>query len=180
MVNLLPQKSIGRLRRNYYVRFATVLIILLVAAFAIGSVLLVPSYVVSERAADASERYLLAVEETIGVRERAGVTEDVRALTERLRILEDYTDEPSAKPFFEDALADLSSDIVITGIGFAKGSDALGVSIIGRADTRTALLAFVEKLQESGAFEGVTIPVTQLAQDSDIPFSITATYRSAP
>lgn len=180
MVNLLPQKTITELRRNYYLRFGTVLVILMVIAFLIGSVLLVPSYVVSERAADASERYLLAIEETIGIRERAGVSDDVRALSERLRILGTYAAEPSTKPFFEDTLNDLSPNITITGIGFAKGSDALGVSIAGRAATRASLLAFVERLQESGRYDGVTVPVAQLALDSDIPFSITATYRSAP
>lgn len=161
-------------------RFATVLVFLLTASLAIGGVLLIPSYVVSERAADASERYLLALEETIGVRERAGVTEDVRALNERLRILESYASEPSSKPFFEDVLFDLSPNIIVSGLGFKKGESALSVSIVGQAATRAALLAFVERLRASGKFEGVTIPVTQLAQDADIPFSVTATYRSTP
>lgn len=180
MVNLLPQKTIAGLRRSYYLRLLTMLIIVLTVAVAIGTVLLVPSYVVSERSADASERYLIAVEETIGVRERAGVTDDIRTLAEQLRILNEYANEPPAKPFFEDSLASLSSEIVVTGISFTKGDDALGISLAGRADSRAALLAFVEALQENGRFEGVTIPVTQLALDSNIPFSITATYRSAP
>lgn len=180
MVNLLPQKTITRLRRTYYLRFAATLTILLVGALAVGTVLLIPSYVVSERSADASERYLSAVEETIGVRERAGVSDDVRALSERLRILNEYAGEPTTKNFFEDALSNLSSRITITGISFSKSGGTLNISIVGSADTRSSLLTFVETLQENERFNGVSVPVSQLARDSNIPFSITATYRSAP
>jgi len=178
MVNLLPKKEINILYRAYYVRLFTAWLLLVSCAILVGGALLVPSYVVSERAADSGERYLAALEETVGIRERAGVTDDVRALAERLRILGDYSSEVSYGPFFEDAFFELTSDIRVGGIAFTKGSDALQVSISGNAKTRTALLSFADRLRQSGHFEGVSVPVSQLAVDENIPFSITATYKN--
>lgn len=180
MVNLLPRKTIHRLHRTYYVRFATTIFALLAGAFAIGGVLMVPSYVVSERTVDSSERYLAAVEETIGVRERAGVSDEMRALAERVRILSEHNNTLSAVPFFEDVAELRTSEVRITGIGFNKGEDAFSISLAGVAATRSALLEYIDRINESGKFEGVSVPVTQLALDADIPFSITATYRSDP
>lgn len=181
MVNLLPQKYIRTLKRTYYVRLVTTLVLLLTIGVAVGAILLIPSYVVAERAAESAERYLAAIEETTSLRERAGVSQTVRALSERLRILNANTQQPRGGAALDALLAERTEGIRITGIGFAKGdSDAIALSVAGVASSRTALLTFVDALRSAGTFGGVDVPVSQLAQDANIPFSITATYRSAP
>lgn len=178
MVNLLPKKESQALFRSYYLRLGVVFLALVSGALFVGTALLIPSYVVSDRAADSSERYFAALEETVGIRERTGVTDDVRALAERIRILNQHTNEVAYAPFFEDALSDLSSGVTITGIAFTKGEGALSVALSGVAQTRGALLAFADTLRATGRFEGVTVPVSQFAQEADIPFSIQATYKT--
>lgn len=181
MVNLLPTKQKRQLKRAYYLRLATTLAVLAHGALVVGGVLLIPSYVVAERAADSAERYLAAVEETVAVRERAGVSHTIRALSERLRILDTLAVQPRAVPALDVVLERRTSGIRITGIGFAKGnSDAIALSIAGTAANRTALLTFIDTLRAAGTLDGVEVPVSQLAQEANIPFSITATYRSRP
>ena len=178
MVNLLPQKEIRALKRVYYVRLVTTLMFLASLALVVGGILLAPSYVVSGRAAESAERYLAAIEETTSLREKAGVSDTVRALSERLRILDSLIAQPSGVAALDAILAERTSGIRITGIGFAKGeSDAVGVAIAGVASNRTTLLAFVDELRAAGTFGGVEVPVSQLAQDANIPFSINATYK---
>lgn len=179
-INLLPKEKARSLFQTYYVRLATLTLVLISGAIAIGGILLAPSYILASRAADAGERYLAALEETVGVRERAGVSDDVRLLAERLRVLDQEARSESFVPLFEAALGSLPPSIRVSGISFSKGADAIQVSIVGTAATRTALISFSNRLQQSGTFDGVTIPVSQLAIDQNIPFSITATYKSAP
>lgn len=179
-INLLPPASVRALSRLYYARLFTLAFTLIAIAFVVGGVLIVPSYILASRAADAGERYLAALQETVGVRERAGVSDETRALAERLRILDTYTNEASFAPMFESLFGDLEPSIHVSQVAFSKGPDALQVSIAGAADTRAALIAFAKRLEDSGSFEGVSVPVSQLAADENLPFSITATYRSTP
>lgn len=176
MVNLLPKPVIRQMRRMYYVRLSIVLFLLLSASFFAGAALLVPSYILAERSADAGERYVHALEETVGLRERTGVTNEIRALAERTKILAAYAEKPTSEPFFREITEDIPDGVFISGIAFAKGDETFNISIAGSAETRTALLMFVDRLRESGAFDGVNIPVSQLATDTNIPFSISASY----
>ena len=179
MVNLLPQKQKAQLRRAYYLRLVTTFTLLANVALVVGGVLLIPSYVVSERAAESAERYLAAIEETVAVRERAGVSKTVRALDERLRILDTLAEQPKAVAALDAVLTKRTSGVRITGVGFIKeDGGATQLSIEGVASSRTTLLAFVDALRAAGTFGGVEVPVSQLAQEADIPFSLTATYRS--
>ena len=162
-------------------RLVTTLVLLINIGLVVGGVLLIPSYVVAERAAESAERYLTAIEETTSLRERAGVSQTVRALSERLRILDAVAQQSRGGAALDALLAERTSGIRITGIGFASdGGDTTALSVAGVASNRTTLLAFIDALRSAGTFGGVEVPVSQLAQDTNIPFSITATYRSSP
>jgi hypothetical protein len=178
MVNLLPQKNIRALRRTYYIRLITVCSFFLSGVVALGALLLAPSYFVSERTADASEQYLSALEETIGVRERAGAEDEIRALRESVTILNTFADDARLAPFFGDLFGEQLRGVRITSIALTREEKEVRATLGGIAETRNALIAFGDNLRAAGYAEGVEIPLYQLAQDSDIPFSINFLYRS--
>lgn len=176
MVNLLPHHTLRSLRHMYYARLTTLAATALSIAVLIGGVLLVPPWILAERAADAGERYAQALEETVGLKERTGVSQEVRALAERARAVTDYSAGLSSSTLFQALFEKMPSTVRVVSIRYRKGEEAFSVSVAGEAQTREALLAYVDALRRDGGFENVTVPVSQLALDANIPFSLTATY----
>lgn len=174
-INLLPQKEQKRLRRVYLARLFTLLFVLASGVIVVGSGLLAPSYFLSKNTVDSSERYVQALEETVGLKERAGVTEKVSKLAEQVRILNDLNTKPVSPRLLEDILEAKSSNIVITSIAFSGGAEP-AFSLSGVSETRAGLLQFVDALKENSRMSGIDIPVSQLALDENLPFSIEGIY----
>lgn len=179
MVNLLPISDRHALTRSYYLRLGALFLFMFsIVAFA-GGLLLLPSFFLARGTADAGERYLAALEETVGLRERAGVADEMQALQERVRIMRDAHGGPMSLGVLE-ALGKDVPGISVSGIAFAREGEGAKVSISGVAGTRAALLSFSTRIRENPAFSDVVFPVSQLAGEEDIPFSISAVYRGTP
>lgn len=179
MVNLLPKKETARIISSYYVRFVTSLLLLLSGILFVGGALLIPSYLLAQNTAEAGGRYVRALEETVGLKERTGATSEVRRLAEKTRILNELNLEPVTANFFEDVLNEKPRSVALVGFALSSGKE-MAFSVTGIADTRSGLLSFVNALKNNGQMKNVEIPVNQLAVDKDVPFSIKGIYISTP
>ncbi len=173
MVNLLPSQSQARLSRTYYVRLATTLLSALVVVLFLGALLLTPSYLLARDEAESAKRYLSALDESAGLRERSGALSVVAELKEVLELSKLFAEPPVTA----DTLSAITSHVVagvrIQKIVFGKTEEGkTSISVAGIADTRAGLLSFAEALKADATFEGVTLPVSQLAQDTDIEFTL--------
>ena len=176
MVNLLPKTEKKNLKISYYTRIVTVLFILLSSVFFVGGALLVPSYFLSKNTAESSQRYVQALEETVGLRERDGVTDEMRALSEKTRLLREFGTTGYSSELFEEILNVKSSKVIIASIAFS-GSGEVAFSLSGVSEDRASLLSFVGSLKDNQKITGVDIPVSQLAIDEDLPFSIKGVFK---
>lgn len=155
---------------------ATVLFVLLGIVFFLGSILLIPSYFVSEASADSYERYRDALEGAVGLKEREYVIEDVSRLSERIRIMDEYAQGAFSAGIIDSLGERVTNDIIISDISFGRAENGIEVSLSGTSATRQSLLAFVSTLRESSAFSQVSLPVSQLVVDENAPFSLKMLY----
>lgn len=178
MVNLLPPPVKASVIRAYYLRLGALTLLLISLALLVGGLLLLPSYFLAQASAENGERYLVALEETVGLKERAGAGATMSALAERVRILKEYAGTPMTTSLVDTVVGAKPKSVSINRISWEASTATVKVS--GTAATRDALLAYVAALEESPLLSGVVLPLSQLASDRTIPFSISATYTPTP
>jgi hypothetical protein len=66
-----------------------------------------------------------------------------------------------------------SSNISLSSVSLDHKSDSWSLSVGGRAATRESLVDFSKKLGGISDFSGIDLPVSSLAKNKDISFSIT-------
>lgn len=180
MVNLLPISERRAIVRGYYLRLIALVASVVAVTTLLGGLLLLPSFFLARATADAGGRYRTALEETVGLRERAGVSTRAATLAERVRILDAFS-LPPVTPDVVTALTDaLPRGVTLTSLSIMRKDGGAALSISGAAATRDALLSLAESLKGVSAFSGVSLPVSSLASDKDIPFSISFSYVAPP
>ncbi len=178
MVNLLPKDAERTLRIEYYLRLIAVLFILLAVSFSIGAGLLMPSYLLAKNEADESDRYLRALEESADIRESTGATRLLSILAERVRVLTDFTWEPLVPSYMEDISNLAPQGVLVDKLIIRRTAAGDGeITLSGVSSTRSALLEYGRTLNEHTDFDGVSVPVSQLVSETDIPFSLVFSFK---
>lgn len=174
MLNLLPESERKSLRRGYLLRLVAVALFLLAAAFAAGGVLLLPAYFAARADQAAAVRTLALLERSreISSAEEAGaLLGAARRKTEHLAASLGRT---SVADLLRRIVAARNSSVALSGFSFEEREGGAWVAgVRGTAAAREALLDFVRRLERDRAFQAVDLPVSNLAGDSDIAFSIT-------
>jgi len=84
---------------------------------------------------------------------------------------------PLVKPLLDAILSYKTSDIYVTGFSYAsKDAVTADITLSGVSNNREALVSFVKSLKNSGLFSAVNLPVSDLAKDSAIGFSISINF----
>lgn len=171
-INLLPSATKKIFARRYYLSFITILAVAFSIVAIVGSLLLVPSYLLARTEAESAERYLSALEETVGLRERTGVNEMMRKLSESVDILSSFEKSRPTAGILEAVDNALPPRVYLQGVGVTHAGSRKGeVLLVGVANTRTDLLAFSDALKENPLFQNISIPVNQLVPEFDVKFS---------
>jgi hypothetical protein len=173
MVNLLPQPEKRRLLLAYYLRLASTFFFLTATILSLGVGLLIPSYFVARDENESAARYLEALEGTAGIKNKGQSGKIVARFTEQIAILKSYQHKPQTAEILSQVEEHLLKDVTVSAIEFEYGEGEDGViTITGVAKSRTALLGFAESLREESIFKGVSVPVSQLAEDENLKFSL--------
>ncbi len=181
MVNLLPPSTKRTLLREYYLRVFATFFLLSAVVMGAGAGLLLPSYYLARAESEEAVRYLDALQGTADLRARTQTGKSVQAFTEQVALLKEYGSRPFTAEMISRIQEHLSGDVSITTISVEyEAGDRGRISLGGSAKTRTALLTFAESLREELIFSGVSVPVGQLAGDSDLPYSLTFQFAKPP
>lgn len=176
MVNLLPAQERRAIVRGYYLRLFTLTMSVVTTVMIAGGLFLLPSFFLARATADSGARYRAALEETVGLRERAGVSAHVATVAERVRLLDTFSTSPVTPDIARKIIDALPRGVTLTTLSMTRRDGGAAVSITGSAATRDALLSLAESLKSVSALAGVSLPVSSLAQDKDIPFSLSFIY----
>jgi hypothetical protein len=182
MANILPSSYKHHLRTEYRLRFASVILFLLVVVLVVLLVLILPAYLIvqSDVRSAQSEVAVLASGDDESV-PAADDGSDVIALVKReLAALGTRPQEEPSKLISAVINVTNSSAITLDRLNYEVASaDAPGTLVVGgQAADRDNLIAFSQALEKLPQVAAVDLPVSQLASDSDIDFTITVTLPS--
>lgn len=175
MINLIPTRARKNILKEYWTRVLSVWMLLLGSAAVVIALLLVPSYVlvtlqsnalsaVAAEARDKSEEYDTSAIQIVDANRRGALLMEQTAelpMTELIALIE--------------ALA--GEQVAITELRFLHAADGSiePVTVVGKAATRADLAAYRNALEANNVFDAVNLPISNLAKDIDIPFSMTVT-----
>lgn len=173
MVNILPHKTQNELRLMYYSRLFGAFFLAAAFVVVVGAGVLIPSYFLAQEEADASKRYAEALSQTLSLSEGSSAGKTVTTLAEQLTLMRAYRAEPALARGLATVVSGIPDDVSIRKLSFKFTTAAEGeVEITGNAETRAALIAFVDALKKESLFKGVSVPVADLVSDTDLPFTL--------
>ena len=174
MANLLPQKERKRFEVEYKLRVLVISLVFLMMTLVFGIVLLLPSYFVSESKGESIGRQSELLQKTIALREEDTSVMSLLSVKQKMNQLTVVQEHVLQTELMQTVIKNIGTDIVMDAFYYTRGTDANGeIKITGKANSRTALLSFSDKLKKESLFSRVDLPVSSLAQDSNIVFSIT-------
>jgi len=175
MINLIPPTAKKKIFLEYWARVATVWLTTASVLVIVGIFLLLPSYVLIDSKIDV---YAEGIEELIAeVNEyNNSVAQLIEASNQAKLIIgqEDHREFSAVLSLLENIAGDF---VTLTSYEFTRATNhnLSPIVINGRAGTREALADFREALLADPAIESAFLPLSNLARDRDLTFSITVT-----
>lgn len=176
MFNLLPEDDKAAMRREYRMRLATVSLWFLFATLLAASLLLVPSLFLSSKKEEIARRRLESPTQGVSAADAARIEKELRATEEKVKLLRAKETAPYFHELFLRIAALASARISISSFSAAQTEGGRGyrVDIGGTAKDRAALVSFQKEIERFAEFGEVILPISNLAKDADIEFSIGA------
>ncbi len=171
MVNLIPEKAKKDLRIEYWLRVTSVWLILWAVTLLASALILLPTYVlIGEQVSSHEDSATVAMEKVAGY-------ENVSKQLEQTSLqAKDIVDEDKLTKFTEylHLLNRLQGDgISIKEISLSRKEEIMDPIVIsGVADNRKNLAAFRDSLLAAEGIASVDLPISNLASDKNIDFSI--------
>jgi hypothetical protein len=176
MINFLPPEAKAAVRKEYVIRTGSVWAVLLALVALIGAALLIPTYVLLLGQLDALAMEVVETENATSAEAYKiahSALEKAQTLALQLRV--DDTGPTPSQVLRETQKAQTNS-ISISGFSY-QYSDAAptAVEIRGVAATREALAQFSAALERNPLFARAEVPVSDLAEARDLPFTLAIT-----
>ena len=173
MINLLLEENKKILRREYHMRFASIVLALLSLACVFTCILLVPSYLFSSSKVTLAETRLATwntINKDITVLDTSGIIADTNM---KLALLHTATQSNVSDLVLGQVLSLRISGVTFTQILYNNRADGVRVvEIHGTARDRAVLRAFKDTLDKSALFSSVAIPLSTFLERSNIPFTV--------
>jgi hypothetical protein len=174
----LPYNEQRAIKREYRVRAAIVLLFFLSVAIIVGVGSLFPAYIHASQEEASRLRDVAALKNADETKALESTEKD---LEESTILMSNLASSTETGPFSEAiaTIAAIRGPVAITSFAVEQPSPSI-VSIIiqGQAPTRDALLAFKNRLDGLAPGTSVDLPISELARDSDIQFSVQVTEPS--
>lgn len=172
MINLIPPDAQKQVKSEYWIRVVSVWMILVGSAFLLVTILLTPVYVLIN---GQLESFLYEYNQANS--ESQSFVESETEITEINKIatlLANADEEVTFSNIIIKIEQLASSDIQIENFTLSrKGGEISPIVVSGQAGSRFALTEFKDAIEASRIFKSVSLPLSNLAKDTDITFSIT-------
>lgn len=175
-MNLLPPTEKEGLKKGLKTRFLIAASFLVSGVFLVGFALILPSYFLSLGNVSKTGRESLSLNERNddASREISGLPKEIDM---KLRFLRSNMAEVSVFNSLEEVVSLLPEGVKIDSVLFFRNQvrnekNGSAISLSGVATTRDSLVSFSNLLKGSASFSVVDTPVSSLAKDRNLPFSI--------
>ncbi|MGK2908741.1 MAG: hypothetical protein ACSLE1_02930, partial [Sphingobium sp.] len=169
---LIPPERARSFNQLYFLRLATVSVLLLAGIAMVNGVLLLPTYLyLRDLAQDRAIELSTLASELDGTGEQ-----EIRDRVSSLSGDSAYLARLSALPKASAALGALvvmpHPGITLAGFSFLPASAGATMSLSGKASTRDALRRYEQSLRDAPYIDSVDLPISAYAKESDIDFTI--------
>lgn len=177
MINLIPQSAKKSILIEYWVRVATVWVILFSTAMLIGALIFLPTYVlISSQVAVYEES---AAEATQKVENYENVSVSLIQASQQAKIIIDETETPLFSDYIDLFESKQGQGIHVSEINLSREGKGVGPSkLVGVASDRQTLASFRDRLLDTDEITSVDLPISNLASDSNIQFTLTVTFNN--
>lgn len=172
MINLIPPAAKKRLKFEYGIRVISVWLFIWSVAFLIGASLLFPTYVlIGSQISVFTESAEIASE---NVTSYENVSQALVQSSLQARLALDEANLPAISKYLSLFKSLETSEIAIERISIRRDESGIQpIQLVGEADNRQALANFRDAIVSKDEVLEVDLPINNLAQDSEISFSLT-------
>jgi hypothetical protein len=171
----LPSAEQKNIKREYRIRAAIVLLFFLSVALVVGVGSLFPAYIHASQEEASRLRDVAALK---NADQTKALESTENSLTKSSALMSALASSTVPAPFSAAiaAIAAIRGPIVVTSFSFGQQSaSSLVVIVEGNAGTRASLLSFKSRLLDLAPGVSVDLPISELARDNDIQFSMQVT-----
>lgn len=174
MINFLPPEAKSAVRREYVIRALGAWSLLFAVVAMVGTVLLLPTYVLLTRQLDALAAEVVRAED-VSATEAYKTTHDALATANALAVQLRVAHAELVASKMLDAIRSAQTDAVtLSGFSYTHtGTAVKSVQVRGIAATRGALAEFSAALERNPLFARADVPVSDLADDRNLEFTLT-------
>lgn len=172
MFKLLTEEGRQKVAHEYVMRRTIVMLFALILVAVVGIIGLLPSYALSNaRQNEVLERRRMM--DRFGERgDEAELQAWLVEINRKLQILSPKLDSEQPSDFIEKIIDQRTAGLRITDFSFVRAKDKITFSASGVALNRQTLIVFENRINSSGYFSEVTLPISNLAKDRNIDFQI--------
>lgn len=177
MSNLIPSFAKKKITTEYWIRVVTVWFYLWGTGLIVATVLLFPVYIFTSVQIDVNAASASAAE--ANVENYEDVAFDLKKATLQARYIIEDDRRNKAHQYVDLFTRNAGVGVAIERISFAKTQAGVQpITISGQAESRETLAAFRDRLLTEPAIEQANLPISNLAKDRDIDFTITVTMNN--
>lgn len=173
MFNLLPDNLRNEIKRDYRYRLAIVVLVFVILTQVSFLIFLFPSWLISFYK---EKDYMVKNDEiskNISAIPVASTTAVIKSLNEKLLNINNALEYPEILPIIDQIILARTSSIRIADISYTVNDSKTGViNISGMGDKRESIVGFTENLKKIESFKKVDLPISNLAKDKNIDFTI--------
>ncbi len=170
MFTLLPEQDQVNLKKEYTRRLLIVALCFFSVAIIISSVFLLPTYIASRITEQQIKSKRDEVATYVQKEEEKKLTEKLVSYNTQATLM-----TPAENSFYkvtQHIISLKSEQITINDFSVTSNTDNSTIIILGRAQTRNSLKEFAHQLETDPLFSSVDLPVSSLAKDTNLNFSI--------
>jgi Tfp pilus assembly protein PilN len=174
-MNLLPITEKESLKKGFKLRSVILASLILVCVFVLGIAMLLPSYFLAMgNLSKDSSGYTSGMENSTSTKELLVLPQEIDM---KVKQLQASNSNVFVSDCFAKIIKPLPLGVRLDSISFSRGQsykEKTGVIVLvsGVATDRDSLVSYVTLLKENSSFSNVDMPVSSLAKNKNLPFSI--------
>lgn len=171
MLNLLPEESKNKIKKEYLFRRFSVILVFTSFLFIIFSILILPTYLAGEFTYKELSEKNESIKMTITKLSNEGKDQEASLISENLTALFSRALYHKPTEVIAHIESSMNSGITLSALTY-QALDSERFSIEGVADTRENLVAFRKSLEKDTFFASVDLPITDIGPKINNKFSI--------
>ncbi len=182
LTNLLSPQRLRELQQAYFVRLATIAMVILSILITTYGLLRVPTYIYLKTELLARQQTLVSLSNQLSEQNASYTSARLASLNNKALFVSKLADAPSAITASQRMLSISRKGITLTSMTYASAvsKNTNTVTLTGIALTRVALQHYQQALERASFVTKASLPVNVYAKNTNIKFTMTVTETFLP